>query len=76
MSYDVERAKELVLALMYLGLHDGQRTWKGFDWEVLDRLHGAGLISDPKGRAKSVLLTDEGLAMSEAMFRKYLEPVA
>jgi hypothetical protein len=61
---------------MYLGVHDGQRTWKGFDWGVMDQLWEAGFISDPKGRAKSVWLTDEGFAQSEAMFRKYLEPAA
>jgi hypothetical protein len=30
------------------------RAWKGHDWEVLDRLHAAGYISDPKNKAKSL----------------------
>ncbi len=46
------------------------RTWKSFDWAALDRLHPKGLISDPVGKAKSVVFTDEGLRQSEALFRK------
>ena len=40
----------------------------------MNRLHAKGLICDPVGKAKSVLLTDEGEARSkdlfEAMFSK------
>ena len=54
---------------MWLTLHDGRRVWKGFDWAVLDRLHAKGLIADPAGLAKSVVLTDERLRQSEALFR-------
>ena len=36
---DTDRIDDAVLALLYLGLHDGFRTWKGFDWDALDRLH-------------------------------------
>jgi hypothetical protein len=69
MLVDEERIDEAVLALLWLTLHDGRRAWKGFDWEVLGRLHAKGLIADPVGRAKSVVLTDEGLRQSEALFR-------
>ena len=69
MLVDEERIDEAVLALLWLTLHDGRRAWKGFDWEVLGRLHVKGLIADPVGRAKSVVLTDEGLRQSEALFR-------
>ena len=31
MEIDTDRIDEAVLALLYLGLHDGCRTWKGFD---------------------------------------------
>lgn len=72
MDYDIERAAELVLALMQLGLHEGSRTWKGYDWEVLDHLHQQGLISNPASKAKSVVLTEDGEARSRAMFEKYL----
>ena len=56
----------LVLALLRLTLHDKQRAWKGFDWDTLDRLHRKGLIANPVNKAKSVVLTDEGLRRSVA----------
>ena len=52
---------------MLLGLHDGARAWKGFDWDAMDRLHRAGLISDPRGRAKSVVFTEDGLGRAERL---------
>jgi hypothetical protein len=36
----------------------------------LDRLHRKGMICDPVNKAKSVVLTDEGLAESERLFKK------
>ena len=59
-----------MLALLYLGLHDGFRTWKGFDWDAMDRLHKKGMISDPVGKAKSVALTEKGLGRSERLFHE------
>jgi hypothetical protein len=76
MTYDLERAGDLVLALMQLGLHDSARTWKGYDWEVLIFLYEQGCISDPVSKAKSVVLTEQGEARSRAMFEKYLAHVA
>jgi hypothetical protein len=55
--------------LLHLRLHDGVRAWKGHDWEVLGRLHRDGMIFDPVGKAKSVMLTDEGLKRSEQIFK-------
>jgi hypothetical protein len=55
------KVDDAVLALLVLGLHDGDRAWKGFDWDALDRLHLAGYTSDPRTPAKSVVLTPEGL---------------
>ncbi|HEX3438948.1 MAG TPA: DUF6429 family protein [Pseudolabrys sp.] len=69
MEIDTDRIDHCVLALLLLGLHDGQRVWKSFDWDAMDRLHKKGLISDPVGRAKSVVLTDEGLEKAERLFR-------
>jgi hypothetical protein len=70
MEIDTEKIDEPVLALLYLTLHDGTRAWKSFDWDTLNRLHAKGLISDPVDKAKSVVLTDEGLRESERGFRK------
>lgn len=69
-----ERIDEAVLALLLLGLHDGDRVWKAFDWGAMDRLHAKGLISNPAGRTKSVRLTEAGLEAAreahEALFRR------
>jgi len=70
MDIDQDRIDETVLALLFLGRHGGDRTWKSFDWAAMDRLHAKGLISSPVGKAKPVLFTDEGLRLSEALFRK------
>ena len=66
---NADKVDEAVLALLYLGLHDGYRAWKGFDWEAMGRLHEKGYITDPVGKAKSVLFTEEGLRESERLFQ-------
>ncbi len=66
---DPERIDEAVLALLWLGLHDGWRAWKGLDRDALDRLHRKGMISDPVGKAKSVVFTEEGRREAERLFR-------
>jgi DNA-binding PadR family transcriptional regulator len=72
MQFNTDRIDDCVLALLLLGAHDGQRVWKSFDWAAMNRLHEKGLISDPVGRAKSVVLTDEGLEKAERLFRDLL----
>ncbi|RWX36752.1 DUF6429 family protein [Rhizobium leguminosarum] len=69
MEIDEEKIDDAVLALLWLTLHDGDRAWKGFDWGVIDRLHQKGLIANPAGKAKSVVLSNEGLRRSEELFR-------
>ena len=69
MTLDDDKIDRAVLALLYLGIHDGARAWKGFDWDAMNRLHEKGFISDPRGKAKSVVFTEEGLAEA----RKLLE---
>ncbi len=48
-DYDREKVDEIVIALLYLTLHDSYRAWKGFDWETLDRLYEKGWIENPRG---------------------------
>lgn len=69
MEIDTGKIDDAVLALLWLTLHDGRRAWKGFDWDALNRLHRKGLIDDPVGKVKSVVLTDEGLRKAEERFR-------
>ena len=47
MPIDEQKIDEAVLALLYLTLHDGCRSWKSFDWNPMNRLHSKGFI-DPK----------------------------
>jgi len=70
MQLDSEKIDRAVLALLYLGLHEERRAWKGFDWDSMNRLHEKGFISDPVGKAKSVLLTDEGLRESRRLLEE------
>jgi uncharacterized protein DUF6429 len=73
MDIDTDKIDESVLALLYLTLHDGVRAWKGHDWDALDRLYRKGMIENPVGKSKSVVLTDEGLGKSERLFRNLFE---
>ena len=70
---DPDRIDEAVLALLYLGRHDEFRTWKSFDWAAMERLHAKGFISNPIGKAKSVVFSEEGLRQSEALFHKLFD---
>jgi hypothetical protein len=73
MGYDTDKVDKTVLALLYLTLHGdkyGLRAWKGHDWSALDRLHQKGMIGDPKSKAKSVALTEEGRVKAEGYFRE------
>lgn len=70
MNIDTDAVDDAVLALMYLTLHDHARSWKGFDWEALDRLYEKGFICDPVNKNKSVELTDEGMLKSQRLFKQ------
>lgn len=74
MKYNTEKVDEAVLALLYLAIHEpseyGARVWKGHDWAALARLHEQGYIGDPASKAKSVTMTAEGVAKSEALFKR------
>jgi predicted transcriptional regulator len=51
----------------------GPRAWKGFDWDILNLLYEKGWISDPRGKAKSVMLSEEGEQLAERFFKQYFE---
>ncbi len=70
-DYDQDKVDEMVLALLYLGIHEGYRTWKSFDWDAMDRLYEKGLISDPQSKAKSVVFTEKGFAKSASLFQQH-----
>ncbi len=68
MTCNQDKIDETVLATLLLTLHDDNRAWKGHDFEVMDRLYEKGYISNPKGKSKSVALSDEGLAKAREVF--------
>ena len=67
MELDKAKIDDAVLALLLLGMHDNVRAWKSFDWDAMERLHEQGYISNPRGKAKSVVFTDEGLRRAEQL---------
>ncbi|MFT3972047.1 MAG: DUF6429 family protein [Amaricoccus sp.] len=70
MEVDKDKIDDAILALLYLTLDRDGCAWKGFDWSAMSRLHEKGFIGDPVNKAKSVWLTDEGIARSEKLFRE------
>lgn len=76
MDFDRDKVDEMTLALLYLVTSErqkglGVRAWKGFDWATLGRLHEKGWIADPKSRAMSFWVTEEGAEKSEQLFKKH-----
>ena len=74
MEYDKNKVDSMVLALLYLTkFKDGPdwRTWKGHDWDTMDRLYAQGYISDPKSNAKSVAMTEEGVKQAQELFERH-----
>ncbi len=74
MDYDADRIDDAALAPVVLTIDQegefGARAWKGHDWETLNRLHEKGFIGDPVSKAKSVVVTPEGLARARELFAK------
>jgi hypothetical protein len=73
MKYDPTKIDEAALALLGAFAwteHGLTHAWKGIDFEVSDRLFEKGLIYDPKCKAKSLVLTEEGVAAAQAAAEK------
>ena len=68
--------KELTLMLLYLTSwtekepYPYQRSWKGYDFDVLNELADEGIISDSK-RSKSVVIYEEGVSIAKELMQKY-----
>ena len=68
-----EQIKDLTLMLLYLNSFDEdgyQRSWKGYDFDDLNKLAEEGFISEGR-RAKSVVLYDEGIEKARALCAEY-----
>ena len=70
MDFDTHKIDATVLALLHLTLHDKNRAWKSFDFDVMNRLFDKGFITNPVNQAKSVVLTKEGLRESKRLFEE------
>ena len=74
MDLNDEKLEQTVLALLYLNSFDDKsgekRAWKGMPWDVMDRLHQKGYISDPARKSKSVGLTEEAAKLSRKLCEK------
>jgi uncharacterized protein DUF6429 len=71
-----DKVDDMVLALLSLTTFEDKprlRAWKGQSWEVLNRLHRKGYISDPATKAKSVILTQDGAKRSQDLFEEYFK---
>ncbi len=74
MDIDQEKVEQTVLALLHLtSFKDefGLRSWKGYDWQVMNSLHEKGYISDPATKAKSVAFTEQGARKSQELFENF-----
>ena len=79
MHYDEAKIDEAVLAVLYLTAWEENgitRAWKGIDWSASNRLHERGLIDDPKNKHKSVIFTEEGLALARASAERLFSSVS
>jgi hypothetical protein len=71
---DREKLAEVALAMLYLTSFSDKyaaRAWKGLDWDLLDLLFQKGWITDPKGKAKSVVLSEDGVRLSAEFFERH-----
>ena len=72
-----EKVKELTLMLIHLTSWEEnefgmqyRRSWKGYDFGILDELTDEDLIRGGH-RSKSVILTDDGMNKAKELLRKY-----
>lgn len=71
--------KELTLLLMYLSrFNEGGRfasnldmAWKGYDFDIIDKLDEEDYIRQGSHRSKSVSITEEGIKLSQELLVKY-----
>jgi hypothetical protein len=74
MKYDNQKIEETVLALLGVFEFENGRVWKRIDFGVMDSLHEKGYITDPKGKAESVYLTEEGMRLARELAARYFSP--
>jgi hypothetical protein len=71
---DHDKLCEAALAILCLTAftdHGATRAWKGMDWDLLDALYERGWIHDPRGKAKSIVLTSSGAELAEVVLKRH-----
>ncbi len=67
----VAEASLAILSLSSFAEYNSVRAWKSMDWDVMNMLFEKGWISDPVGKQKSVVLTEEGANLAEEYLAKH-----
>ena len=73
-NLDQEKLAEAALAILSLSRmveSYGVSAWKGIDWDVMNKLHEKGWISNPVGKQKSVGITEKGIELADQFLEKY-----
>lgn len=71
--------KELTMLLMYLTrFSEGNRfgssldmAWKGYDFDIINELDEEDYIRQGSHKSKSVVITEEGMKLSQKLLDKY-----
>ncbi len=74
--------KELTMVLLYLSrFNEGGRfasdldmAWNGYDFGILNKLDEEDLIRQGSHRAKSVVITEDGIRSARQLLKKYNIP--
>ena len=73
-TVDWDKVDEMALALMHLTTFEERgemRSWKGYDWGILNRMHERGWIGDPVSKNKAVSLSEEAQRLSKDLFVRH-----
>ncbi len=74
MKHNEDKIDEMMLALLYLTTFKVDnifRAWKSMDWNTMNRIYEKGFINNPRSKAKSVVLSEEGARLSKELFEKH-----
>ncbi len=73
-----EKIKELTLLLIYLtswtekeSYGENIRAWKGYDFDILNKLQDEELIGGTTYKAKSTYITEQGIEKAKELMKKY-----
>lgn len=73
-----EQIKELTLLLIYLTswtekepYGEYQRAWKGYNFDILNKLESENMIGGSTYKAKSTYITEQGIEKAKELMKKY-----